>query len=110
PPRRGGVPPRPSVARREPAPPIPFSPAAAREAWATFVFEAQPQAGLPIVVRWYRPDGKLLGEVRKPPNRASVSSFLRGRPRLPTGAWRAELRVGTKVVKQLRVPIGCTKC
>jgi hypothetical protein len=98
------------VSRKQHGRPIAYVPAAAREVWATFVFEAPPRAGRPIVIRWYRPNGKLLGEVRKPANRARVSSFLRGRTRLPTGAWRAELRVGQAIVKQLRVQVGCARC
>jgi hypothetical protein len=90
--------------------PVAYVPASSREAWATFVFGAQPRPGLKLFVRWYQPNGKLLGQVEKASNRASVSSFLRGRPKLPTGAWRAELRVGTRIAKELRVPIGCATC
>jgi hypothetical protein len=98
------------VSRTEKGPSLRFVSKPAREVWATFVFEAQPRAGQPLAVRWYQPNGKLLGEVKKPPNRLRVTSFLRGRPRLPNGAWRAELRVGPRIVKQLRVQVGCKKC
>jgi hypothetical protein len=98
------------VSRKQHGRPVPFVPAPATEVWATFVFEAQPKPGRPLTVRWYRPDGKFLGQVEKPPGRASVSSFMHGSPRLPIGAWRAELRVGATIVKQLRVQVGCAKC
>jgi hypothetical protein len=70
-----------------------------------FAFEAQPRAGSTLTVRWYWPDGRLLGEVRKP-NRPGVTSFLRGDgAAIPSGAWRAELRARGKVVKTLSVRI-----
>src|SRR5581483_11181210 len=79
-------------------------PAHASEAWANFVFAAQPTARQPIVVRWYRPDGTLLGTARKS-NRPVVSSFIRSTGGIPHGVWRAELVVGRTVVQRLNVPV-----
>jgi hypothetical protein len=80
-------------------------PAGSKEVWARFRLEVQPRAGLAVTVRWYWPDGKLLGEARQP-NRPEVTSFLRSGETLPSGAWVAELRAGGRIVKRLRVQIG----
>ena len=53
-------------------------PAASTEAWAHFVFAAQPAPGRAITVRWYHPNGRLLGIASKA-NRPVVTSFLRSR-------------------------------
>jgi uncharacterized repeat protein (TIGR01451 family) len=74
------------------------------EAWANFVFAVQPAAGRAISVRWYRPDGRLLG-VAKKSNRPVITSFIRSRPALPKGAWRADLVVGQTVVQRLSIRV-----
>jgi hypothetical protein len=98
------------VSRTRSGPPIATVPAKAHEVWATFVFTTQPRAGEVPAIRWYWPNGKLLGEIKKPMESARVSSFMRGDPLLPTGVWRVELRVAGTLVKALRVPVGCTGC
>jgi List-Bact-rpt repeat protein len=80
-------------------------PAGAKEAWANFRFETQPRLAQKLVVRWYWPDGKLLGEVRKS-NRPVISSYLSLTSGLPSGLWVAELRAGKRVVQRLSVRVG----
>jgi hypothetical protein len=74
------------------------------EAWATFLFEAQPRAGRRLSVRWYWPDGRMLGEVRKA-NRRVVTSSIQSPSGIPSGLWRAELRANGRVVKALAVRV-----
>ncbi len=74
------------------------------EVWANFRFETQPAAGLPLKVRWFFPDGRVIGDVQKN-NRPVVSSYMRLPTGLARGLWKAELRVGTRVVQTLSVPI-----
>ena len=97
------------LSRTQGGPPISNVPAKAHEVWVVFVFGSLPRPGQAVAVRWYWPNGKLLGEIKKPPG-AKISSFMRANPLLPSGAWHVELRVGQARVKALRVPIGCTKC
>ena len=97
------------LSRAQGGPPISNVPAKAHEVWAVFVFGSLPKPGQAVAVRWYWPNGKLLGEIKKPPQ-VKISSFMRANPVLPSGAWRVELRVGQSLVKALRVPIGCAKC
>ena len=104
-----GVVARAFVSRTQNGPPISNVPAKAREVWAVFVFGSLPKPGRDLSVRWYWPNGKLLGEVKKSPG-VKVSSFMRANPRIPNGAWRVELYAGHALVKALRVPIGCSKC
>jgi hypothetical protein len=79
-------------------------PSSTRITWANFRFQQQPAAGLALRVNWYWPNGHVLGSVIKG-NRPVVSSFLRsGRP-IPAGTWRAELWVGSKLVKRQLVSI-----
>jgi hypothetical protein len=86
-------------------PPTRSLPAGATEAWAHFVFQQQPVRQRRLTIRWYWPNGRLLGTVVKA-NRPSLVSFLRSTAPLPKGGWRAELRAGGKVVSELRVRIG----
>jgi hypothetical protein len=80
--------------------------ASGKEAWANYLFEAQPKPGQRLSVRWFEPNGTLLGAVDKS-NRPSVTSFLRAAAGsgLPPGDWRAELRAGGRVVSLLLVRI-----
>jgi uncharacterized repeat protein (TIGR02543 family) len=80
-------------------------PKGSTQAWAHFRFATQPSSRLPVTVRWYRPNGRLLGAVKKS-NRPEVVSFMRLGTGLPGGAWVAELRAGGKVVRRLTVRIG----
>jgi hypothetical protein len=80
-------------------------PKGAPEAWANFRFEVQPRRTRTVSVRWFTPEGRLLGSVAKS-NRPVVSSYLRLPSGLPSGRWVAQLRVGGKVVQTLSVPIG----
>ena len=88
----------------EMAPPAASLPAKTAQAWAHFKFASQPKAGLPLTVTWYWPDGRILGTVPKP-NVPEVWSFLREDGGIASGAWRAELRAGGVVVKELIVRI-----
>ena len=80
-------------------------PAGAKEAWANFRFETQPRLGQKLTVRWYWPDGRVLGEVSKS-NRPEISSYLHLASALPSGRWVAELRTGNRVVHRLSVRVG----
>jgi hypothetical protein len=42
----------------------------------------------------------------KKSNRPVVSSFMRASAGIASGVWRAELRIGGKVVSTLTVPVG----
>ena len=57
-------------------------------------------------MRWYWPNGKLLGSIKKS-NRPTVFSFIRvgATDSLPTGNWVAELRAGNKIVQRLLVRV-----
>ncbi len=74
------------------------------EVWANFRFETQPAAGVPLTVRWYFPDGRVIGDVEKN-NRPVVSSYMRLPTGLGQGLWKAELRAGKRTVATLSVPI-----
>jgi hypothetical protein len=78
--------------------------AGATQAFAHFVFAAQPAAGQSLTVSWYRPDGSLLGSAQKS-NRPRIFSFIKSGSPLPSGVWRAELKAGAKLVRVLRVRI-----
>lgn len=73
-----------------------------REIWAHFVFAEQPAVGLPIVVEFFGPHGKL-GTVQKP--RASRIDAVVRRQRVNTafapGRWRVVLRVAGQPVRTL---------
>ena len=86
--------------------PVKSVPAAQRQAYANFVFQNQPVRNKQITIRWYWPNGKLLGTIKKS-NRPTVFSFI-GEPTgsvLPKGNWVAELRSGTKIVQRLLVRV-----
>jgi hypothetical protein len=56
--------------------PAPALPPTLIQAWAQFVFAAQPRAGRKVTIAWHFPDGKRIGTVAKA-NRPKVTSFLR---------------------------------
>jgi hypothetical protein len=76
------------------------------QVYANFVFQNQPVRNAPLTVRWYWPNGKLLGSIKKS-NRPTVFSFIREPPgnTLPKGNWVAELRAGNKIVQRLLVRV-----
>jgi hypothetical protein len=76
------------------------------QAYANFVFQNQPVRGAKITVRWYWPNGKLLGTIKKS-NRPTIFSFIREPPSdpLPKGNWVAELRAGSKIVQRLLIRV-----
>jgi hypothetical protein len=81
-------------------------PAKQGQAYANFRFESQPARNAKITIRWYWPNGKLLGTIKKS-NRPTVFSFI-GTPTgnsLPKGNWVAELRAGNKIVQRLLVRV-----
>jgi uncharacterized repeat protein (TIGR02543 family) len=86
--------------------PVKVVPAARRQAYANFLLQTQPVKDAPITVRWYWPNGKLLGSIQKS-NRPKIFSFI-GEPTgspLPKGNWVAELRAGSKIVQRLLVRV-----
>jgi uncharacterized repeat protein (TIGR02543 family) len=78
-------------------------PAGSTEAWATFKFSAQPRLA-PLQVRWYQPNGRLLGTKSKN-NRPLIKTGIGGSP-IPNGTWRVDLVAGGKVVRRLNVRVG----
>ena len=80
-------------------------PARTPEAWAIFRFETQPRLTKKLTVVWFKPDGSRLGQISKS-NRPVVTSYLRLASGLPSGRWVAQLKVGSKVVQTLSVPVG----
>ena len=80
-------------------------PANAKIAWANFRFETQPRLSQKLSVRWYFPNGKLVGDVRKS-NRPVISSYLSLDSGLDSGLWVAELRAGKRVIQRLSVRVG----
>ncbi len=80
-------------------------PAGSKEAWANFRFETQPRLTKKLTVVWFKPNGERLGQVAKS-NRPVITSYLRLASGLPSGNWVAQLRVGSKVVQTLSVPVG----
>ena len=80
-------------------------PARSPEAWAIFRFETQPRLTKKLTVVWFKPDGTRLGQISKS-NRPVVTSYLRLASGLPSGRWVAQLKVGSKVVQTLSVPVG----
>jgi hypothetical protein len=72
--------------------------------WAHFYYQTQPGAKLPITIAWYEPNGKLAGQIREA-NRPDVSCRVGSSGPLPKGAWRADLRSGTTVVKSITVQV-----
>ena len=83
-------------------------PSGAKEAYANFVFAAQPHVPLKLSASWYRPGGRLLGTVAKS-NRPVISTFVRASTPLPPGSWRVVLRAGNRIVKQLTVNVARSK-
>ena len=80
-------------------------PARTPEAWAVFRFETQPRLTKKLTVVWFKPDGSRLGQISKS-NRPVVTSYLRLASGLPSGRWVAQLKVGSKIVQTLSVPVG----
>jgi hypothetical protein len=80
-------------------------PAGQGQAYANFILQSQPVRSAPVTIRWYWPNGKLLGTIKKS-NRPTVSSFIREPTgnSLPKGDWVAELRAG-KIVQRLLVRV-----
>jgi hypothetical protein len=76
----------------------------ATKAYATFVFASQPVRGKGLEVRWYSPNGKLLGTKRKP-NRPTVETSISSSLRLAKGAWRVTLVAGKTVIATHAVSI-----
>jgi hypothetical protein len=75
-----------------------------RKAVVTFEFQTLPQSKAPITIAWFRPDGKLLGVANKAAS-PTVSSSISSPAPLPTGTWHAELRAGSKVVKNVLIHV-----
>ncbi|HEY7794508.1 MAG TPA: hypothetical protein VIA10_10925, partial [Gaiellaceae bacterium] len=79
--------------------------AGTKRAWANFRFETQPLRNQKLYVRWYFPDGRLVGQVEKS-NRPVISSYLALETGLPRGLWVAELRTGKRVIQRLSLRVG----
>ena len=80
-------------------------PRAASEAWAHFVSAAAAQTDRALTVRWYRPNGKLLGVVSKPNTRRVVSFIRQPSGRIASGTWRAALYAGATMVRHLSIRV-----
>ena len=78
-------------------------PAGSAQAWATFRFAAQPTSA-PLVARWYRPNGQLLGTSEKS-NRPLIKTGIGGSSD-PVRRWRCDLVAGNKIVRRLNVRVG----
>jgi Tol biopolymer transport system component len=76
--------------------------------FAHFSLAAMPRRGRVLTVSWYRPGGKLAGPKRRKAASRLVVAYVGGRngAPLPTGRWRAVLRAGPTIVKQLSFRIG----
>src|SRR5262249_31760715 len=91
----------------EDGPPSLRLPRGSKQAWAHFRFATQPASRLPLTGTSYMPSGKKLGTSKTKPNRPEVVNNIGvATGQLPPGAWVAELRAGTKVVKRLTVRVG----
>ena len=86
-------------------PPVTALPAGRQTIWAHFHFAVQPRKGLEVEVGWFQPGVGNIGWVGKP-NAPSIVSFVSVGGGLRTGTWRAVLRAGGKIVKQVDVRIG----
>jgi hypothetical protein len=86
--------------------PVHSVPSNGHQAYANFVFQNQPVRSKVLTVRWYWPNGKLLGSIKKT-NRPTIVSFIRepAADTLPKGNWTAELRAGSKIVQRLLVRV-----
>jgi hypothetical protein len=86
--------------------PVQSVPADQGQVYANFVFQNQPFKNQQVTVRWYWPNGKLLGSIKKS-NRPTVFSFIKEPTgsSLPKGNWVAELRAGNKIVQRLLVRV-----
>ena len=70
-----------------------------KQAWVTFVFEAQPRTG-PIVARWtqVQPRSQSLGPDVKMSNRPEITTGIGASGGLPSGTWRVVLIAGGRPV------------
>jgi hypothetical protein len=76
----------------------------AKSIWVHFYYQTQPSTKTPITISWYAPTGRLVGSVTEP-NRPDLQSRVGSTAALPKGAWRADLRSGTTVVKTVTVNV-----
>jgi hypothetical protein len=74
------------------------------QAFAHFVFAAAPTSKRSLSIAWYEPNGKLLGVAKKAAG-LTITSSISSESNLPPGTWRADLRLGNKVVETLLVPV-----
>ena len=86
--------------------PVKSVPANGHQAYANFLFQNQPVRRSTLSIRWYWPNGKLLGTIKKS-NRPTIVSFIRvpAADSLPKGNWVAELRAGNKIVQRLLIRV-----
>jgi hypothetical protein len=82
---------------------VPHLPAGATQAWVTFRMSTRPQLR-PIVVRWYKPNGELLGTKEKT-DRPNIKTGIGG-VAIPSGRWRCDLTAGGRVVSRRFVRVG----
>jgi hypothetical protein len=73
--------------------------------WVHFSYQTQPHGKAPITIAWYAPSGRLVGESPEPnrPELESIVGVTSGT--LPGGAWHADLRSGTTIVKSVSVHV-----
>jgi Divergent InlB B-repeat domain len=74
----------------------------AREVWANFQFEAQPQLE-PVTVSWYQ--GKKLLGTRSKSNRPVIETGIGSAAGISRGTYRVDLKAGARVVKRLSIRV-----
>jgi len=101
---REGVVLRTHISATRDGPALKTVPVGSKRAWATFRFAAQPRTG-PIIARWYRSNGELLGQIALT-NRRTVRTGIGADGGLGASVWRIDLLAGGKLVKRMRLQIG----
>jgi uncharacterized repeat protein (TIGR02543 family) len=83
--------------------PVKRLPTGATEAWVTFDLASRPKLS-PITVRWYRPNGQLLGTKVKS-DRPNIKTGIGGGV-IPKGTWHVDLTAGGRIISRRNVKIG----
>jgi hypothetical protein len=83
----------------EQGPPEPHILGKRLELWAYFTLGSVPPPTAKIVVRWYLPNGKVVGQATKKSSTTLISN-VRSNAFLPTGVWRAVLDIDGKDIAE----------
>jgi hypothetical protein len=92
------------VSRFKSGPALTALPSGANQIWAFFHFASRPQGPRALTVTWYGPDYQ--ESVGKPNQPIIQSTVQLGGHGLRSGTWRAVLRAGGTIVKQVSARIG----